>query len=69
MTKAIVIIVLVLLFIIGGMVTLLRSANQKIPENYDRSKLGFDDEDDDWPDTKKNNASDPQSDRQEKNKP
>lgn len=51
MTKAIIIIILVLAFIIGGMITLLKSANShKLPDNYDKSKTGFDDEDD-WPDS------------------
>ena len=49
MTTAIIIIILVFLFIIGGMVTLLNTANKhKLPDNYDKSKTGFDDEDDDW---------------------
>lgn len=46
MTKAIVIIVLVFLFIIGGMMTLLNTANKyKFPDTYDKSKTGFDDKD------------------------
>ncbi|MET1255159.1 DUF2897 family protein [Aliikangiella maris] len=45
MTKAIIIIVLVFIFIIGGMVTLLKNAKQKFPDTYDKSKTGFDDED------------------------
>ena len=47
MWTAIIIIVLVLLFIVGGMMILLKSKNFKIPDNYDKSKSGFDDEDDD----------------------
>ena len=66
MTKTIIIIVLVLLFIVGGMITLLKSANQKIPDNYDRSKLGFDDEDDDWPKTKRSHSETAQDDIQNK---
>lgn len=47
MTKAIIIIILVLAFIIGGMVTLYRTANKyKFPDTYDKSKTGFDDEED-----------------------
>lgn len=52
MTQAIIIIILVLLFIIGGMVTLLKTANKyKFPDNYDKSKTGFADKDqeNDWP--------------------
>jgi len=45
MTTALIIIALVFVFIIGGMVTLLKNAKQKIPDNYDKSKTGFDDED------------------------
>ena len=47
MWTVIIIIVLVLLFIVGGMMILLKSKNFKIPDNYDKSKSGFDDEDDD----------------------
>ena len=47
MWTAIIIIVLVFAFIIGGMMTLLKSKNFKIPEDYDSSKSGYDDEDDD----------------------
>jgi hypothetical protein len=47
MTKAIIIIVLVLAFIIGGMITLLKTADKyKFPDNYDKSKTGFEDKDD-----------------------
>ena len=56
MTKAIIAIILVLAFIVGGMVTLLKSANKhKLPDNYDKSKVGFDDEEDDWPTPKQAN--------------
>ncbi|NVJ61870.1 MAG: DUF2897 family protein [Gammaproteobacteria bacterium] len=49
MTTTIIIIALVFAFIIGGMITLLRTANKyKFPDTYDKSKVGFDDEDD-WP--------------------
>ncbi len=49
MTTAIVVIILVFAFIIGGMMTLLNTANKyKFPKTYDKSKVGFDDEDD-WP--------------------
>ncbi len=48
MKTAIIIIILVLAFIVGGMITLLKNANQKIPKNYDKSKIGFKDEEDDW---------------------
>jgi hypothetical protein len=44
---AAIIIILVLLFIVGGMMTLLKSKDFKIPDDYDKSKSGFDDEDDD----------------------
>ncbi|MBV1909669.1 MAG: DUF2897 family protein [Kangiellaceae bacterium] len=47
MWTAIIIIILVLLFIIGGMMTLLRSKDFKLPDNYDKSKSGFDDDDED----------------------
>lgn len=54
MSTAIWAIILVFAFIIGGMITLLRTANKfKLPENYDKSKTGFDDEDD-WPNSPKN---------------
>ncbi len=44
MTKAIIAIILVLAFVVGGMMTLLNSANKhKLPDNYDKSKVGFDD--------------------------
>ncbi|MCW8875937.1 MAG: DUF2897 family protein [Kangiellaceae bacterium] len=68
MTKAIIIIILVLLFIVGGMVTLLNSANQKIPDNYDKSKVGFDDEEDDWPSAKDNGPNVSQDDQQDKDR-
>ncbi|TQV75526.1 hypothetical protein FLL45_11465 [Aliikangiella marina] len=49
MSTAVWAIIFVFAFIIGGMITLLRTANKyKFPKNYDRSKVGFDDEDD-WP--------------------
>ena len=48
MSTAIIVIVLVFAFIIGGMVTLLKTADKyKFPENYDKSKTGFDDKDED----------------------
>jgi len=38
------------------MITLLRTANRyKFPDTYDKSKVGFEDEDD-WPDTKQNSG-------------
>jgi len=47
MTTAIIVIVLVFAFIVGGMVTLLKTANKyKFPDTYDKSKTGFDDEED-----------------------
>ena len=48
MTTAIIVIIVVFLFIIGGMVTLYKTANKyKFPDTYDKSKTGFDDEEDD----------------------
>lgn len=46
MWTAIIIIVLVFLFIIGGMMTLLKSRDFKLPKDYDSSKSGYDDEED-----------------------
>ncbi len=45
---------MVFAFIIGGMITLLKSAKHKFPNTYDKSKVGFDDEDD-WPKKKSEN--------------
>jgi hypothetical protein len=47
MTTAIIIIVLVFALIVGGMMGLLKNKNFKIPKDYDPSKSGYDDEDDD----------------------
>ncbi len=47
MWTAIIIIVFVLLFIVGGMMTLLKSKDFKLPKDYDSSKSGYDDDDDD----------------------
>ena len=47
MTTALIVIALVFIFIIGGMMTLLKNAKKKFPDTYDKSKTGFDDEDDD----------------------
>ena len=45
MTTAWIVIILVFAFVIGGMMTLLRTANKyKFPDTYDKSKTGFDDE-------------------------
>ncbi|MGX5173370.1 DUF2897 family protein [Aliikangiella sp. IMCC44653] len=47
MSTAIIVIILVFAFIIGGMITLLKTANKyRFPKNYDKSKTGFDDEED-----------------------
>ena len=46
MWTAIIIITLVFVFIIGGMMTLLKSKSFKIPKDYDPSKSGYDDDDD-----------------------
>jgi len=46
MWTAIIVILVVLLFIIGGIMTLLKNKDFKIPDDYDSSKSGFDDEDD-----------------------
>ncbi|WP_444997925.1 DUF2897 family protein [Aliikangiella sp. IMCC44359] len=47
MTTAIIVIIVVFSLIIGGMVTLLKTANKyKFPDTYDKSKTGFDDEED-----------------------
>ncbi len=46
MTTAIIVIAIVFIIIVGGMVTLLNTADKyKFPDTYDRSKTGFDDED------------------------
>ncbi len=47
MWTAIIIIILVFLFIIGGMMTLLKNKDFKLPKDYDSSKSGYDDENDD----------------------
>jgi len=58
MSTAIIVSILVFAFIVGGMVTLLKSANKhKLPDNYDKSKVGFDDEEDDWPSNDKKEPS------------
>jgi hypothetical protein len=44
MSTALIVIALVFIFIIGGMMTLLKNAKQKFPDTYDKSKTGFDDE-------------------------
>lgn len=55
MSTAVLVTILVFAFLIGGMVTLLKSANKhKLPDNYDKTKVGFDDEDDDWPKDRSN---------------
>ena len=46
MWTAIIVIVIVFVFLIGGMMTLLKNKDFKIPDDYDASKSGFDDEDD-----------------------
>lgn len=47
MLKAIIITLLVFAFIIGGIITLYKTANKyKFPDTYDKSKIGYDDEDD-----------------------
>lgn len=51
MSTAIIIIIVVFAFIIGGMMTLLKNAKDKFPDTYDKSKTGFDDKDD-WPERK-----------------
>jgi uncharacterized protein YxeA len=49
MKTAIILIIIVFLFIIGSLINFWRDAkNTKVPKNYDRSKTGFDDEEDDW---------------------
>jgi len=47
MTTAFIVIALVFIFVIGGMVTLLKNAKQKFPDTYDKSKTGFDDQEED----------------------
>jgi len=47
MWTAIIVITLVFIFIVGGMITLLKSKDFKIPKDYDPSKSGYDDEDED----------------------
>lgn len=43
MWTAVIVIVLVFLFIIGGMMTLLKNKSFKIPKDYDPSKSSYDD--------------------------
>ncbi|PWK47900.1 hypothetical protein [Pleionea mediterranea] len=68
MTTAIIITLLVFAFIIGGMIILLKSAKKhKFPDTYDKSKVGFDDEED-WPqkkpeDSTNNNADEPKNEK------
>lgn len=47
MWTAIIIIILVFALIVGGMMTLLKNKDFKIPEDYDSSKSGYNDDDDD----------------------
>jgi len=47
MWTAIIVIFLVFVLIVGGMMTLLNSKDFEIPKDYDPSKSGYDDEDDD----------------------
>lgn len=68
MTTAIIITLLVFAFIIGGMIILLKSAKKhKFPDTYDKSKVGFDDEED-WPqkkpeDSTNKNADEPKNEK------
>lgn len=47
MMIGIIITILVFVFLIGGIMTLLKNKDFKIPDNYDSSKSGYKDEDDD----------------------
>ena len=47
MTTAIIIIILVFALIVGGMMSLLKNKDFKIPKDYDPSKSGYKDDDDD----------------------
>ena len=47
MWTAIIIISIVFIFLVGGWMTLLKNKDFNIPEDYDSSKSGYDDEDDD----------------------
>jgi hypothetical protein len=59
MSTAIIVIILVFAFIIGGMVTLLKTANKyRFPKNYDKSKTGFKDEED-WGSAKNSTTQSP----------
>ncbi|MDH5434747.1 MAG: hypothetical protein OEY19_12460 [Gammaproteobacteria bacterium] len=50
MTKAIVVTFLIFAFLFSGIYTLYKTANKfKLPDDYDKDKSGYDDEeDDDW---------------------
>lgn len=43
----IIISILIFVFLIGGIVTLLKNKDFKIPDNYDPSKSGYNNKDDD----------------------
>ena len=47
MWTAIIIIFIVMVFLVGGWMVLLKHKDFKIPDDYDASKSGFADEDDD----------------------
>jgi len=47
MWTAIIIIIIVFLFVVGGMMALLKSKDFKLPKDYDSSKSGYNDDDDD----------------------
>ncbi len=47
MWTAIIVIFIVMVFLVGGWMTLLKNKDFKIPDDYDPSKSGFDDDDDD----------------------
>ena len=47
MWVGIIISVLIFAFLIGGIMTLLKNKDFKLPKNYDASKSGYDDDDDD----------------------
>lgn len=49
MLTVILIIIFVFALIVGGMMTLLKNKEFKLPDNYDRSKSGWDDDDQDKP--------------------
>jgi|GEM_PF-2411645 len=48
MSLGVIVSILVFALLVGGLVTLYQTANKKFPDTYDKSKTGFDDEEDDY---------------------